>query len=220
MNAWRRWVESLENSRFREAVFQIHYWIGMVAAAYVFLMSVSGSAIVFRNQLQNKFSVGWIVNLHENLLLGAAGRFVNGIGALGLILLCLTGAIVWWPGMKNWRRSLTVNWSVHFPRINWDLHSAAGFWCFLFVLMWGVSGFYFVFPRPFDAFYVLDPADAHTTQSLYLLSELHFGRFGRFTEILWTLVGLVPAILAFTGFFICCRRVFFKKPSNPYVVSK
>jgi hypothetical protein len=28
-------------------------------------------------------------------------------------------------------------------------------------------------------------------------------------------LGLVPALLAFTGVFICCRRVFYKKPSNP-----
>jgi len=31
--------------------------------------------------------------------------------------------------------SLTVSWRAHFARINWDLHSALGFWCFLFVLL-------------------------------------------------------------------------------------
>ena len=48
-----------------------------------------------------------------------------------------------------------------------------------------------------------------------LLSDLHFGRFGWFMEALWTSLGLVPAVLAFTGVFICCRRVIYKKPSNP-----
>jgi hypothetical protein len=28
-------------------------------------------------------------------------------------------------------------------------------------------------------------------------------------------VGLAPAVLAFTGVFICCRRIIFHKPSNP-----
>jgi len=108
-----------------------------------------------------------------------------------------------------------VNWRAHFARISWDLHSALGFWCFFFVLVWGVSGIYFSFPHLFDAVYGLDPTDSFTTESLFWLSQLHFGRFGWVAEALWTLLGLVPAVLAFTGFFICCRRVIFKKPSNP-----
>jgi uncharacterized iron-regulated membrane protein len=140
---------------------------------------------------------------------------VNGIGATGLTLLCLTGAIIWWPGIKHWRRSLTVNWRAHFARISWDLHSALGFWCFVFILVWGISGMYFSFPRPFNALFLLDPADHFTDQGLFWLSELHFGRFGWFSEALWTLLGLVPAVLAFTGFFICCRPLIYKKSSNP-----
>jgi uncharacterized iron-regulated membrane protein len=141
---------------------------------------------------------------------------VNGIGGGCLTLLCLTGAIIWWPGVKYWRRSLQVNWGARFPRINWDLHSAFGFWCFLFVLLWGFSGFYFAFPQAFSIFFVLDPADRITDRWLFWLSELHFGRFTRLTEALWAVLGLVPGVLAFTGTFICCRRVIFKKPSNPY----
>jgi len=51
--------------------------------------------------------------------------------------------------------SLTVSWGAQFPRINWDLHSALGFWCFFFVLLWGISGIYFSFPRWFDALLLL-----------------------------------------------------------------
>ena len=31
-----------------------------------------------------------------------------------LALLCLTGAVIWWPGIKHWRRSLAVDWSESF----------------------------------------------------------------------------------------------------------
>jgi len=220
MTVWQRWLQSPEKSWVRNAFFQIHYWMGMVAAVYVFLMSISGSMIVYRNQLETRFSVEWLVNLHENLRFASAGRLVNGIGALCLTLLCLTGAIIWWPGIRNWRRSLTVNWRAHFARINWDLHSALGFWCFFFVLAWGISGIYFSFPHLFDALYLLDPADYLTSQGLFGLAQLHFGRFGWFAEALWTLLGLVPAVLAFTGFFICCRRLIYKKPSNPNTQSE
>ncbi len=77
-----------------------------------------GSMIVYRNELSRRFSIEWLVNLHANLLSGSTGRLVNGIGAICLTSLCMTGAIIWWPGIKNWRRSLTVNWRAHFARIS------------------------------------------------------------------------------------------------------
>jgi uncharacterized iron-regulated membrane protein len=215
MTAWQQWLQHPERSRVRNAFFQVHLWVGAGAAAYILLMSISGSVIVYRNELSKRFSIEWLVNLHENLLAGSTGRFLNGIGAICLTLLCLTGAVIWWPGVKNWRRSLTVSWRAHFARINWDLHSAAGFWCFFFILLWGISGTYFSFPHLFDALFILDPADHFTDQGLFWLSQLHFGRFGWFTEALWSLLGLVPAVLAFSGIFICCRRMIYKKPSNP-----
>lgn len=147
---------------------------------------------------------------------GSIGLTVNGIGGASLTLLCLTGAIIWWPGVKYWHRSLRVDWRTHFPRFNWDLHSALGFWVLPIVLIWSFSATYFVFPHAFSIFLVFDPADRVTDNWLFWLSELHFGRFTRLTEMLWAVLGLAPGILAFTGAFICCRRVIFKKPANPY----
>jgi hypothetical protein len=67
----------------------------------------------------------------------------------------------------------------------------------------------------FDELYALDPNDCFATQSLFQLSQLHFGRFDWLTEALWAIFGLVPAVLAFTGLFVCCRRMIFKQPANP-----
>ena len=204
-----------ERSPLRNVIFQVHLWVGAIASMYVLVMSISGSIIVFRNVLSRRFSIEWLVKLHSNLLWGSTGRVVNGIGGIGLTLLCLTGAVIWWPGIQHWRRSMTVNWRAHFARISWDLHSAMGFWILLFVLVWGVSGIYFAFPALANALFLLDPSDRFVDQGLFWLSQLHFGRFGWFTEIVWSLAGLAPAILAFTGVFICCRRLMFKKPSHP-----
>jgi hypothetical protein len=215
MTAWRQWLQHPERSWLRHIFFKIHLAVGAGVAVYVLFMSISGSVIVYRNQLSRRFSVEWLVNLHENLLSGSTGRLVNGIGAISVTSLGLTGAIIWWPGIKHWRRSLTVSWGASFARIMWDLHSALGFWCFLFIMVWGISGIYFSFPQFFNPLLVLDPADHFTDQGLFWLTQLHFGRFGWLTETLWTLLGLVPAVLAFTGVFICCRRMIYKKPSNP-----
>ena len=212
---WQRWLDRPEQFRLRQIVFQIHLWVGAAAAAYLLLMSVTGSLLVYRNELSTTFSVEWLVDLHANLRAGSTGRLVNGVGALSLTLLCLTGAVIWWPGLKHWQRSLTVEWRAHIARITWDLHSALGFWFFVFVLVWGISGTYFAFPQPFNLLFMLDPADRWTDAVLFWLSQLHFGRFGWFAQAVWAVLGLVPAVLSFTGVFICCRRVMFKTPSNP-----
>jgi uncharacterized iron-regulated membrane protein len=178
-------------------------------------MSVTGSLIVYRNELEKKSSlisaVEWVVDLHENLLFGENGRIVNGMGAICVILLCLTGAAIWWPGIDHWRRALTVNWREPFARVSWDLHSALGLWAFVPFLLSGISGLYFVFPQPFNFLLgSVDPADKFADKTLLWLSLLHFGRFGWFSEALWALVGLVPAVLSVTGVFLCCRRMIYK----------
>jgi len=161
----------------------------------------------------------WLVNLHENLLAGETGRLINGIGALCVTLLCLTGAVIWWPGIKHWRRGLSIDWRLPFPRVSWDLHSAVGFWCFLFVLIWGISGMYFCFPNAFNALTgFLDrsvpPGKLGFGDVLLgLLSKLHFGRFNSFTEAVWTILALVPALLSLTGIFVCCHRLIYKTAS-------
>jgi hypothetical protein len=92
MTVWQRWLQYPEKSRVRHGSFQLYYWMGMGAALYVFLMSVSGSMIVYRNELSKRFSIQWLVNLHENLLFGPAGRLVNGIGATGFDVALLDGS--------------------------------------------------------------------------------------------------------------------------------
>lgn len=95
--------------------------------------------------------LGFLQDLHFNLLGGNTGRIVNGIGAGFLTLLVATGLVVWWPGIRNWRRSFKVNWRARWRRVNWDLHSAVGIWTVAFPLIWGITGVYFAFPQPFQA---------------------------------------------------------------------
>ncbi len=208
MTAFEQWLQHPERFWVRKALFQIHLWVGTGIGLYVVLMSLTGSIIVFRNELSGWLPIEWLVKLHENLLLGAKGRLVNGVGAIAVTAVCLTGTIIWWPGLKNWRRSLKVRRGSRLARFSWDAHSALGGWCFLFVLMWGISGLYFSFPQAFYApASLVDPADKYTDTILFGLAQLHFGRFGWSIEAFWAVLGLVPAVLAFTGAFICSRRM-------------
>src|SRR5579885_487211 len=220
---WQRWLHHPETLPTHRFLFQLHLWLGMLASLYIFVMSLSGSAIVFRNQLEASANpqvvaaVESLVAFHSNLLSGDAGRLSNGVGAIVVTLLCLTGIVIWWPGVDHWRRSLTVGPKLSFARMNWDLHNALGFWTFLFVLMWGISGIYFAFPDAFNRMVdAINGPDSGNKlrfgdQVLTGISNLHFGRFSLFTESIWVVVGLVPAVLSFTGMFMCCHRILIRK---------
>jgi uncharacterized iron-regulated membrane protein len=159
--------------------------------------------------------VSWLLDLHDNLLLGPSGRILNAVGALLVTVIGLTGLIIWWPGIKRWRRSLTVHRRVGWKRFNWDLHSAIGFWALLFVLMFGITGAYLGLPDPFAAVVeFLEPStDANLGSrvgdaALYWLAYAHFGRFGGWsTKILWAAFGLAPAALFVTGAVMWWNRV-------------
>lgn len=148
-------------------------------------------------------AVRWFADLHDNLLTGLTGRALNGIGALVVVLLSGTGMMIWWPGIKNWRRSMTISRGTRFARLNWDLHSAAGFWCSVLVMVWGVSGICLCFPGALN--FLL------ASEFRYWITRLHFGRFNGATEALWTVLGLVPALLAATGALMWWNRVLVKK---------
>jgi uncharacterized iron-regulated membrane protein len=91
----------------------------------------------------------FLEDLHNQLLSGSKGERVNAVGGGLLFLMSLTGIVLWWPGRNNWRRALTVLWRARWPRVNFDLHVAFGFWTMLFVAMWGLTALYFGFPFQF-----------------------------------------------------------------------
>jgi uncharacterized iron-regulated membrane protein len=230
MTFWHRALHRPHSLWVRKAMFQIHLWTGIALGLYIVAISVSGSAIVFRNEIYKsspgprivpitgprltreqlkekvrqawpKYSVtyvweskrpneatevwiehdgeshpttkgrlfnpftgddlgpsrpwqigaiAWISDLHINLLAGNTGKTINGIMAIFVVALSVTGLIVWWPGKGRLRRSLIIDFRSNWKRLNWDLHSVIGFWAFALIFMWGVTGVYLVFPTPFQ----------------------------------------------------------------------
>ncbi len=204
----------------RRALFQIHLWVGIALGLYVLIISISGSLIVFRRELDRALCPGtmvvtasgrvvstvcepafvtWVAEFHDHLGFGRAGLLINGLGAMAVMLMCVTGAILWWPGRARWRRSLVLRRDVSAQRLIWDLHTVLGFWLLLLVLMWTLTGVYFAFPDTFNAL---------GDDAIAWLVRLHFGRaYGPFVESLWVMLGLVPAGLFITGVLMWWNRV-------------
>jgi uncharacterized iron-regulated membrane protein len=156
----------------RKAMFQVHLWSGMILGLYVVVVCVSGSALVYRNDIYTVFedwdksgtvyqsspwiragylTLRWLGDVHGRLLLGVHGMQVNAIGGYLTAIICFTGIVIWWPGISRWKRALIVTGGVGWKRLNFDLHSALGIWTFALLLMWGLTGGYFVYPQAFRA---------------------------------------------------------------------
>ena len=298
MTLWTRWVRQPQTLWLRKALFQVHLWVGVALALYVIVICVSGSVLVYRNELYTAFApqpvfvspagarmsdddltaiarranpgydvtqvfagaspaqaveihlqkgsgrrqrlfdpyrgvdignavpagfraTAWLLDLHDNLLFGQTGRRLNGLGAVLVLVLAATGAVIWWPGIKTWRRSLTVSLKPR-QRFNWRLHSALGFWFIGFVVMWGVSGLYLAYPQPFStAVQSLEPHEGvyrAGERFLYWLGYSHFGRFGGRVpgcgpvcnvtmKATWAVFGMMPVAMTVTGVLVWWARV-------------
>jgi len=298
MRVWTKWMRQPQTVWLRRALFQVHLWTGLALGLYLVMLSLTGSVLVYRTELDEYFRtprpaydanarrlttdeltalalraypehtvtrvgdrisrrnptieiwverngvrterlfnpytgadlgasvtdgeqfVLWLARLHDELLFDRPGRWWNGVLSGVTCLLTVTGLVVWWPGMSRWRRSLKVKWSSGWRRFNWDVHSAVGFWLFLFMLMWGVSGFYLGVPEPFSNFVdsISDP-DAFLGERpgdivLMWLTRLHFGRWRElpWLQAVWAVVGLLPAIMFVTGAVMWWQRVMRKRP--------
>ncbi len=93
----------------------------------------------------------WAYRLHIYLLAGETGYTVNGVCAFLAAGMCLSGMILWWPGVMRWARALKVKLGASWKRVNYDLHSVVGFWSAVCLMLVFLTGAYFRFPEPFVA---------------------------------------------------------------------
>ena len=96
---WQRWVQNPQSASWRKLLLQVHLWVGLIMGLYIVLISVSGSAVVFRREVHRWFRptelefgdplplairlMEWGVDFHDNLLAGSAGAPVGSYDASG-----------------------------------------------------------------------------------------------------------------------------------------
>jgi uncharacterized iron-regulated membrane protein len=115
----------------------------------------------------------WIGQLHYNLLLDVPGYVANAIGAALLLILTLSGIVLWWPGIRRWATGFLVDFRRGWKRMNFDLHNAVGFYTLLFVAMWSVSGINFIFPKQVAAVVdVFSPSEAGRSPEIKVQSKI------------------------------------------------
>lgn len=88
--------------------------------------------------------LGQLQDFHYALFAGEPGLKVNGIAALGLLALTVTGPILWWPRSGRWREALRVRRA---PRMaTWrDLHAVSGVLASIVLGLITLTALYFAF---------------------------------------------------------------------------
>jgi uncharacterized iron-regulated membrane protein len=89
-----------------------------------------------------------LFHVHRYLVAGEVGKTVIAVTGVSLLLLALSGIVLWWPRMTRsaiWA-ALTVRHGGNWPRFNFQLHRAAGFFAAPVLLMLAFSGIYFNMP--------------------------------------------------------------------------
>ena len=116
------------------------YFGGMITHYYtVYMNPYTGQATGILNNKYEFFEmVRW---LHWGLWLGAAGEWLVGYCTLVFVLMLLSGLVLWWPRNKAARKQrFKIKWDASGKRLNYDLHSAAGFYVTLVSLAIALTG--------------------------------------------------------------------------------
>jgi len=92
-----------------------------------------------------------VIRVHGNLLMGRAGRIYVGWLGLAMLVLGISGLILWWPGRSRWRAAFLVKRGARGLRLYRDLHGAIGIWTFVVFIPVSFSGVYLAFPQTVSA---------------------------------------------------------------------
>ena len=114
-----------------------------------YTLQVKGERDWGRFGLTRPLLMSGMFHLHRYLLSGEVGKTITGISGVMLLLMALSGIYLWWPRLQ-WtaiKRALTVSHGGSWPRFNYTLHKAAGFFAAPVLAVLAFSGIYFNLPQ-------------------------------------------------------------------------
>ena len=113
----------------------------------VSLETLGSYEVVRRGRIMTMFT-----DMHEFLMLPPhIGLRATGWMGVAMVLMGLSGMVLWWPRPGKWRAAFTVRRGARGIRLQLDLHHAIGIWGLAMFLFLGFSGMYLTFPETFAA---------------------------------------------------------------------
>ena len=116
----------------------------------VFVDPVSGVVLGTREGTQG--ILRQIASLHSNLLMrDLGGRSVIGWLGVAMVMLGLTGPLLWWPRRRQWRAAFRIRRDAGAYALLRDLHGVVGICGVGVLLVVSVTGVYLAFPQSVGA---------------------------------------------------------------------
>jgi uncharacterized iron-regulated membrane protein len=91
----------------------------------------------------------FIYDIHITFLAGEVGGIVVGICGVLLLLLVVTGLILW-PGWRQFAQGFKIRWKSPVQLINYDIHKVGGIFSALFLLLIAFTGTAMIFYTQFE----------------------------------------------------------------------
>lgn len=104
---------------------------------------------VLGSRLPNRTFIGFLRAAHVQLLSGTTGESIAGIFGLLLLVLIVTGYILWWPGLRKIPRSLLVRWRTSWKYFIYQAHRTAGVFVGMLLFVTAMTGVALVFDGSF-----------------------------------------------------------------------
>jgi uncharacterized iron-regulated membrane protein len=94
---------------------------------------------------------GWLrqaFNLHAQLFVpGRDGRKLAGWFGVAMVVLGVSGLVMWWPRRGRVAAAFSVDRAARGPRLLRQIHGAIGIWCWLVFMSVSLSSVYLAFPQ-------------------------------------------------------------------------
>jgi uncharacterized iron-regulated membrane protein len=146
-SAYPPWqLNFLELPRALDSVYTARMLLNSGDFAYVYLNPYTGE--VLGSQQWGRTVMSFIYNFHVSLLGGKAGETVVGICGLLLLLLTVTGIILW-PGWKKLVVGFAIRWRAAPQLLNYDLHKVGGVLSCVFLIAIASTGTAMIFHTQF-----------------------------------------------------------------------
>ncbi len=98
------------------------------------------TGVIMGERYWNNMWVGVTFQIHYALMVGDTGTKLVGIVAFILLILSITGFILW-PGWRKLIAGFKIKWNAHPKRVNFDLHKVAGIIAAIFLALTAFTGF-------------------------------------------------------------------------------
>jgi uncharacterized iron-regulated membrane protein len=90
---------------------------------------------------QHKSFFHFVEEIHRGLVAGRVGKLVMGINSIIFVFILGTGLVLWWPATRRTLSTrLRIKWDASWKRVNYDWHTALGFYSAVFLLVMTLTG--------------------------------------------------------------------------------